>query len=235
MSNKGGVGKTTIAVNLAFLLSQKYNVGLLDADVHGPNAPKMSGIGRKKLKIVGDKIIPVKVNNNFWMMSIAFLTERESQPIIWRGPLKTKLINQFITDVKWPNLDFLIVDLPPGTGDETITIMQLLKENSKAIIVSMPQEVSLMDAEKVINMSKKFRISMAGLIENMSGEIFGKGTVEKFAKNNKINFLGKIDLDKVIVDSSNTGKPFILDKYTNAYSQFNNIAKKIVNVNKNLK
>jgi len=228
MSNKGGVGKTTVAVNFAFLLSKKYNVGLLDADIHGPNAPKMLGLGRKELTVVDNKIIPAKINNNLYLMSVEFLTESRSQPIAWRGPLKTKLINQFITDVKWPNLDFLIVDLPPGTGDETITIMQTLRENSGTVIVSMPQEVSLMDAEKVVNMSKDFGIPVVGIIENMSGEIFGQGGVKKFAEKNKINFLGKIDLDKAITDSSNKEKPFISDKQTRPCGQFNKIAQEII-------
>jgi len=228
MSNKGGVGKTTVATNLAFLLSEEYKVGLLDADVHGPNVPKMLGLERKKLTIVDNKIIPLKIENNFWVISVDFLTESQSQPIVWRGPLKTKIINQFITDVRWPDLDFLIVDLPSGTGDETITIMQLLKENSGAVIVSMPQEVSLMDAEKVVNMLKEFGIPIVGIIENMSGEIFGQGETEKFAKKNKINFLGQIDLNKSITDSSNTGRPFILDKKTESCNQFNKIAQKII-------
>ena len=228
MSNKGGTGKTTVAVNLAFMLSKKYNVGLLDADIHGPNAPKMLGLGRKKLTVIGNKIIPVKINDKFCMMSVEFLSDDKSQPIVWRGPLKTKLIGQFITDVKWPDLDFLIVDLPPGTGDETITIMQLLKENSNAVIVSTPQKVSLLDAEKVINMAKEFNIPIAGLIENMSSEIFGQGNVETFAKKNKIIFLGKIDLDKAIADSSNAGRLFTSSKRTNSYNQFNDIVQKII-------
>ena len=228
MSNKGGTGKTTVAVNLAFLLSEKHKVGLLDADIHGPNAPKMLGIKNEKLSVADDKIIPIKIKDNFYVMSVEFLSENQSQPIIWRGPLKTKLINQFIIDVKWPDLDFLIVDLPPGTGDETITIMQSLKENSQAVIVSTPQQVSLLDVEKVVNMAKEFSIPIAGLIENMSGEIFGQGNVEKFAEEKEINFLGKISLSKEIADSSNNGKPFVLKKETESYNQFNNIVQEII-------
>ncbi|NCF75349.1 MAG: P-loop NTPase [Xanthomonadaceae bacterium] len=228
MSNKGGTGKTTVAVNLAFLLSKKYSVGLLDADIHGPNAPKMLGMERQKLAVVNNKIIPAKVGNNLYVMSVDFLSENQSQPIVWRGPLKTKLINQFISDVEWPNLNFLVVDLPPGTGDETITIMQLLKENSKAIIVSTPQEVSLMDVEKIVNMAREFKIPIAGLIENMSGDIFGKGNVKKFADEQKVRFLGEIGLSKIIANSSNSGHPFVLEESTNSYKQFNNIVQKII-------
>jgi len=159
-------------------------------------------------------------------MSVGFLTEESNQPIIWRGPLKTKLLRQFISDVKWPELDFLIVDLPPGTGDETITVMQLLKENSFSVVVSTPQEVSKIDAEKAIEVSKKFGIPVIGLVENMSGEIFGSGKIEKFAKNNGINFLGRIELDKTITESSNNGKPFVLEN-NKASEEFNKIVEKI--------
>ncbi len=228
MSNKGGTGKTTIAVNLAFLLSKKHRVGLLDADIHGPNAPKMLGMKRQELEVINNKIIPAKLGDNLYIMSVDFLSENQSQPIVWRGPLKTKLINQFISDVEWPSLDFLIVDLPPGTGDETITIMQLLKKNAEAIIVSTPQEVSLMDVEKIVNMAKEFKIPIAGLIENMSGNIFGKGNVEKFAKGQKIRFLGEIELSKIIAASSNYGQPFVLKENTDSYKQFNNIVQKII-------
>jgi len=228
MSNKGGVGKTTIAVNLAYSLSEEnYKVGLLDVDVHGPNVPEMLGLKNKRVEAENEKIVPIKFNDNLYVMSVAFLTENQDQPVIWRGPLKTKLINQFIDDVKWPKLDFLIVDLPPGTGDETITIMQILKENSSSIIVSTPQKVSIIDARKAINVSKEFGIPIIGLIENMSGEVFGTGTVEELAKNTKVTFLGKLSMDKIITDFSNKGRPFMVDKKIKAYAEFKNIIEKI--------
>ena len=230
MSNKGGVGKTTIAVNLATVLSKDYKVGLMDVDIHGPNVPKMLGLKDKRPKILNGKVIPIKINNNLCVMSIAFLTENQNDPIIWRGPLKTKLIQQFIDDVKWPKLDYLIVDLPPGTGDETITIMQLLKDSSSSIIVSTPQEVSILDAKKAINTSREFGIPIIGLIENMSGQIFGSGRVERFAKDNKIKFLGRLELDKTIADSSNKGKPFVMNKNTKSSHQFNEIVKEIIEI-----
>jgi len=225
MSNKGGVGKTTVAVNLAYALMKDYKVGILDADIHGPNVPKMLGIENEKPEAAEDKMLPIKIKN-LYVMSVGFLTEESNQPIIWRGPLKTKLLRQFISDVKWPELDFLIVDLPPGTGDETITVMQLLKENSFSVVVSTPQEVSMIDAEKAIEVSKKFGIPVIGLVENMSGEIFGSGKIEKFAKNNGINFLGRIELDKTITESSNNGKPFVLEN-NKASEEFNKIVEKI--------
>jgi len=233
MSNKGGVGKTTVAVNLAYSLSEEgYKVGLLDIDIHGPNAPEMLGLKNKRVEAENEKIVPVKFNDNLYIMSIAFLTENQDQPVIWRGPLKTKLINQFIEDVKWPKLDFLVVDLPPGTGDETITIMQILKEDSGSIIVSTPQKVSVMDARKAITVSKKFDIPIIGLIENMSGDVFGIETVEKLAENTKVTFLGKLSMDKTITDFSNKGKPFMVNKKIKAYTEFKNIIEKI---KKNLK
>lgn len=233
MSNKGGVGKTTVAVNLAYSLSEEdYKIGLLDIDIHGPNVSEMLGLKNKRVEVENEKIVPVKFNDNLYIISIAFLTEDQNQPVIWRGPLKTKLINQFIDDVKWPKLDFFIVDLPPGTGDETITIMQILKEGSGSIIVSTPQEVSVVDARKAINVSKKFDIPIIGLIENMSGEIFGSGTVEKLANDTKVTFLGRLSINKAIADFSNKGKPFMVDKKIKAYTEFKSIIERI---KKNLK
>jgi len=226
ISNKGGVGKTTVAVNLAYALMKDFKVGLLDADIHGPNVPKMLGIESEKPKTIEDKIVPIKIDN-LYVMSVGFLTENSNQPIIWRGPLKTKLLGQFITDVNWPELDFLIVDLPPGTGDETMTVMQLLREHSFSVVVSTPQEVSMIDAEKAIGVSKKFGIPVIGLVENMSGEVFGSGKIEDFAKENNINFLGRIELDKIITESSNKGKPFVSEN-NKASKEFKSIVKKII-------
>lgn len=226
ISNKGGVGKTTIAVNLAYFLSQKgYKTGLLDVDIHGPNVPKMLSI-KKNVEVKGDKIIPIKFNENLYIMSIDFLMQ-DRRAVIWRGPLKTKLISQFINDVEWPELDFLIVDLPPGTGDETITIMQLLNKNSGSIIVSTPQSVSILDAKRAIDTSKEFKIPIVGIIENMSNSIFGSGTVEKLAKEEKINFLGAISLDKSITEYSDKGIPFISRK-TKSSKEFEKIIKNIM-------
>ena len=227
MSNKGGVGKTTIAVNLAYLLSEKYKVGLLDVDIHGPNAPKMLGVSETHAESSNEKIVPIRVNENLYMMSIAFLTEKQNEAVIWRGPLKSKLIMQFVNDVSWPDLDFLIVDLPPGTGDETITIMQLLKENSGAIIVSTPQEVSIMDAKKAINLCKNFNVEILGLIENMSGEIFGKGKVKELAQKENVKFLGSLGMSKEINNFSNAGKPFVSDKNLAATKEFKEIVKNL--------
>ncbi|RLG21466.1 ATP-binding protein [Candidatus Micrarchaeota archaeon] len=224
MSNKGGVGKTTIAVNLAVALSKRKRVGLLDADIHGPNVPKMLGLEGKRLKVDGDKISPIQYNENLFVVSVAFLLKDEKDAVIWRGPLKSKLIQQFVQDIKWPELDFLIVDLPPGTGDETITVMQLLKENAASIIVSTPQEVSLLDVKKALNMCRSFGIEVIGVIENMSGKIFGSGNVKRFAEKENVTFLGSIPLEAEISRSSDEGKPIA----AGSSELFTSIADKVI-------
>jgi len=227
LSNKGGVGKTTVAVNLAAALSENYKTGILDVDIHGPNVPKMLGMEGKRIEIENEKMLPVRVKENLWAMSIAFVADDDSKPIIWRGPLKIKLLNQFRADVAWPQLDYLIMDLPPGTGDETISVMQMFKENSSSVIVSMPSDVSLLDVRKVVRMSREFSIPVKGLIENKSGSVFGAGAAEKFANEQNIPFLGRINLLSEINKSANDGKPFVLDRNNEATCDFLEIVKKI--------
>lgn len=234
MSNKGGVGKTTFAVNLAHSLAESFRVGLLDVDIHGPNVPKMLNLGNKKLGVANNKLVPLKLGN-LYIISTAFLLENQNQPLVWRGPIKTKLIKQFIEDVAWPKLDFLVIDLPPGTGDETITIMQSLGKNSGSVIVSTPQMVSLMDAKKAVQVSNEFKIPVIGIVENMSGKIFGSGSVKAFAEKTEINFLGNLDLDKQITLSSNSGQPFVKDKKSNASKQFQHIVNNILEIIKKIK
>ncbi|MBT8378171.1 MAG: Mrp/NBP35 family ATP-binding protein, partial [Ignavibacteria bacterium] len=181
-SGKGGVGKTTVSINLACgLILKGHTAGILDADVTGPNVPKMLGVS-EQLTTSDNRIIPQK-KNGVEVVSLASMVPEE-QAIIWRGPLRSKLLNQFIGDVEWGNLDFLIADLPPGTGDEVITMTTKLKPDM-AIIVTTPQEVSLIDSKRAIAMAKKMEILNIGLVENMSGlfcpncgcniELFGKG------------------------------------------------------------
>ncbi len=209
MSGKGGVGKTTVAVNLAYAFSEKgFKVGLLDVDIHGPNIPKMLNLEDKKLIVKDKRMIPVQYNDRIKVISFGFLLEK-SDAVIWRGPMKHNLIKQFLQEVEWGDLDFLLIDFPPGTGDEAISISQLLKDITGSIIVSTPQEVALLDAVKAIDFSEKTEIPVLGLIENMSGEVFGKGRVEDTAKEKGIEFLGRIKLNPEIRKSGDIGIPFI--------------------------
>ena len=224
MSGKGGVGKTTVAVNLAVKLSEKHKVGLLDIDIHGPNVPKMLGMEGVQIRGENGKMAPAMYNNNLGVISIGFMLKEKGSPIIWRGPLKHKAISQFINDVEWGELDYFIADLPPGTGDESMSIVELLPKGAEAVIVSTPQEVSLLDVEKSLNFARKMGLSVIGVIENMSGEVFGTGEVEAFAKRENIPFLGKIALDGEISKAGDSGKPFVLSPGNSA---FDKIAEKI--------
>lgn len=228
LSGKGGVGKTTIAVNLAFALSEKgFNTGLLDVDIHGPNVPKMLNLENKRLSNEDDKFLPVEVNRNLHVLSIAFLLERKENAVIWRGPMKHKVIKQFIEDTKWGNLEYLVIDFPPGTGDEAISVSQILNNIKGSLIVSTPQKVALIDVSKAIDFSRHVNIPVIGLIENMSGDIFGKGTVSEFAESQNVNFLGSLELEKTIAEMSDKGKPFVsIDSKISR--SFEKIANKII-------
>jgi len=237
MSGKGGVGKSTVAVNLALTLSMEgYKVGILDADIHGPNIPKMLGIEDKKPDVIDSKIIPVSVLN-LKVMSMAFLLPDTDSPVIWRGPLKMKAISQFTNDVAWKDLDYMIIDLPPGTGDEPLSIAQLLKSDG-AIIVTTPQDVALLDSRKAVNFAKQLNVPVVGIIENMSGlicphcgkeiDLFKKGGGEKASKELNVPFLGRIPIEMKIVESSDSGIPFVLNNgNSKAKEAFKNIILKV--------
>ena len=170
LSGKGGVGKSTVSVNLAYALSAHgKKVGLLDLDMHGPNVPKMLGIEDHKLAMMDDRIEPVHVTGNLSVISMAFLLPDTSTPIIWRGPMKMAAIQQFLTEVNWGSLDYLVVDLPPGTGDEALTIAQLAPNVRGAVVVTTPQDVATMDARKSAKFIEKLGLPVIGIIENMSG------------------------------------------------------------------
>jgi Mrp family chromosome partitioning ATPase len=221
LSGKGGVGKSTVSVNLAYALSATgKKVGLLDLDMHGPNIPKMLGIEDHKLGVSGDSIEPVRITGNLSVISMAFLLPDTSTPIIWRGPMKMAAINQFLSEVNWGSLDYLVVDLPPGTGDEALTIAQLAPNVRGAVIVTTPQDVATMDARKSAKFIEKLGLPVIGIIENMSGmicphcgeqvDLFGKGGGKKIATELNVPFLGEIPLDIEMRKAGDEGRPFIV-------------------------
>ena len=233
-SAKGGVGKSTFATNLALALNQiGCKVGLLDADIYGPSIPKMFGI-EEKPKSDGQKLEPIN-KYNIQCMSIGFLTDQQT-PMIWRGPMVTSAIKTFTQKVNWKDLDFIIVDMPPGTGDTQLTFSQEIKMDG-AIIVSTPQEVALMDVKRGIKMFEKLGVKILGLVDNMSyfiGDdnkrynIFGEGGVNKVAKEFKKEFLGEIPINSEVGKSGDMGKPIVKSNPEHEISEiYLNFAKKI--------
>lgn len=206
-SGKGGVGKTFISVNVALALAQKgYKTGLLDADIDCPNVTNMLKIKGKFRANKEKKIIPLE-KKGVKIVSIGPMLKNEEESLLWRGPIIARAVEQLIYDVDWGDLDFLIVDLPPGTSDVPISIMQLLN-NQEVIIITTPQELALLDAKKSASMAKKLKIPIKGIIENMSGSIFGQGGGKALAKKLGVVFLGSIPLKKEFNDFSNTNENF---------------------------
>ncbi|KAF5088061.1 Iron-sulfur cluster carrier protein [anaerobic digester metagenome] len=221
LSGKGGVGKSTVAVNLAYALSNHgKQVGLLDLDIHGPNVPKMLGIEDHKLLADQNKIVPVKVTGSLQVVSMAFLLPEKHAPVIWRGAMKSGAIKQFLEDTAWGSLDYLVVDLPPGTGDEALTIAQMAPNLRGAVIVTTPQEVSTLDSTKAITFVEQLGLKVIGVIENMSGficphcgeevDLFGKGGGERIAQEHNVPFLGSLPLDPEVRKAGDEGRPFII-------------------------
>ncbi len=220
MSGKGGVGKTSVAVNLAYALSLSgKNIGLLDIDLHGPNIARMLGIEASSLYGSESGIKPVEVTPKLKAVSMALTGANADQPIIWRGPMKAGVIKQFLSDVDWGELDYLIIDSPPGTGDEPLSACQLIQNLSGAVIVTTPQDVAILDARRSISFAKEMNIPFIGVVENMSGficphcgketNIFKKGGGEKAALEMGAQFLGRIPFDPQLVELSDSGKPFV--------------------------
>ena len=224
ISGKGGVGKSTVTVNLAAafaLQGHEARVGVLDADIHGPCVPKMLGL--KGHKLVGGPsgaILPVTGQQGIKVVSMDFLLPNDEAPVIWRGPLKMRIIQQFLADIEWGDLDFLFIDLPPGTGDEPLSVIQLISDIDGVIIVTMPSEVSQMVVKKAITFARQLSVPVIGIIENMSGfvcpecgaklDIFKTGVDKQVAEAFSISYLGKIPIDPEVCFDSDSGTPFVV-------------------------
>jgi len=224
VSGKGGVGKSVTTVNLAIALAlhgHRNKVGILDADIHGPSVPKMLGIRGRSLKAGPAGMLPVSGPFGVKVVSMDFLLPNDDTPVIWRGPLKMSAIRQFLSDVIWGQLDFLLIDLPPGTGDEPLSVMQFLPEMDGVIIVTIPSEVSQIVVKKAVTFTRELKIPIIGIVENMSSficpkcgsesSIFRTGGGMKIAEDLNVPFIGSIPLDPRICEASDIGKPFIVE------------------------
>lgn len=241
ISNKGGVGKSMLAVNLAVALgTRKKAVGLLDIDIHGPSVTKMLGIDnpQESMQIVGEKIIPAEAYG-IKVVGMGFLLGDSDAPVIWRGPIKANVVRQFLGDVSWGELDYLVIDSPPGTGDEPLTICQMIPGLDGAIIITTAQEIALLDSRKAVKFAQKLNVPVLGIVENMSwltcpkcGErinLFGQGNGEEIARGLGVNFLGTLPFDPQMVVAGDSGRPIVLDpEKSDAGKVLNTIADRIV-------
>lgn len=223
MSGKGGVGKSLVTVNLAAALTAEgKRVGVLDADIHGPTVPKMLGMKGARLEASAEGgIIAPTSPSGIKVASMDFLLPTQDSPVIWRGPLKMSAIRQLLSDVEWGDLDYLLVDLPPGTGDEALTVLQLLQDIDGVVIVTMPNEVSGQVVEKSVSFARQMKAPVIGIVENMSYlicphcgdriDLFGRGVGEGIANRMGVPFLGAIPLEPGVAKASDTGKPFVME------------------------
>ncbi|MBP7736909.1 MAG: Mrp/NBP35 family ATP-binding protein [Spirochaetes bacterium] len=243
LSGKGGVGKSTVAVNLAVSLAEKkFRTGLLDIDIHGPSVPKL--LGMELGQVVGTsngKMTPVPYNEFLKVISIGFLLQDHDTAVIWRGPMKYTVIKQFLSEVEWGDLDYLIVDSPPGTGDEPLSVCQLIDNADGAVVVTTPQDVALIDVRKSVSFCKQLNMPVIGVIENMSGftcphcgketNIFKNGGGRKMAEDMGVPYLGEIPIESHIVASGDSGNPFHGNngaEKTPAHKSFSNIVDTIL-------
>jgi len=225
LSGKGGVGKSTVAVNLATALRMAgKRVGLLDADIHGPSIPTMLGLEGSCVTGQDGELLPVEVQG-LKVLSLGFFLRNLDDAVIWRGPMKMGVIKQFLTDVAWGDLDFLIIDSPPGTGDEPLSVCQIIGRMDGAVIVTTPQRVAAVDVRKSITFCRRLGVPVIGIVENMSGfacprcgevtEILGSGGGRKIATDMGVPFLGSLPIDPKIVEASDGGRAFI-DRFPNS-------------------
>ncbi|MCD6308220.1 MAG: Mrp/NBP35 family ATP-binding protein [Candidatus Latescibacteria bacterium] len=240
LSGKGGVGKSTVAANIAVALAGKgHAVGLLDIDIHGPSIPGMLNLAGSSIFSNDKRMLPVEFTPNLKVMSIGFLTPNDKDAVIWRGPMKYGVIKQFLTDVDWGALDYLVVDSPPGTGDEPLSIAQMVVPKARAVVVTTPQKVSLDAVGRCVTFCRKLDLPVAGIIENMSGfecphcgqhiDLFDSGGGETLAKEMDVPFLGKIPIDIEIVKGGDTGEPIVLkNREGNTARIFNTITGSVV-------
>jgi ATP-binding protein involved in chromosome partitioning len=241
ISGKGGVGKSTVAVNLAVALAMHGHadrIGILDADIHGPSVPRMLGLTGQRLQVGPPGAFPASGMLGIKVVSMDFLLPDENAPVIWRGPLKMTAIRQFLSEIVWGDLDILLIDLPPGTGDEPLSIAQLLPEMDGVVIVTIPSKVSQVVVKKSITFARQLGMPIIGVIENMSGficphcgkksDIFESGGGRKIAEELNIAFLGSIPIDQEICEDADRGEPFIVEHPNSAASKsFMEIVKKI--------
>jgi ATP-binding protein involved in chromosome partitioning len=241
ISGKGGVGKTSVVVNLAAALKKREMiVGIFDADVHGPSIPKMVGIKTEMRDVLHGShgIDPVVTEHGLKVMSVALIWPTDMTPIMWRGQYKARVLRQFLSSIKWHEMDFLFVDLPPGTGDEPITIMKSIPDLDGLVVVTTPQEISTIVCSKAINAAKELKTPVLGLIENMSSyqcpdcgrieHFFGKGRGKKLARTFGLPFLGGIPLDGQYSEAADTGVPIVF-KYPDSLT-----AKAMMDITDNL-
>lgn len=246
LSGKGGVGKSTVSANLAVSLAGAgKKVGLLDIDLHGPSIPNIMGLKGKRLVSDSDgRIAPVQVTENLSVISVGMMLSSEKDPVIWRGPMKYNVIRQFLKDTKWGDLDYLVVDSPPGTGDEPLAVAQMVGTDAWAVVVTTPQDVAISDVRRSVSFCNSLDLRVWGILENMSGmvcphcgemiDVFKVGGGEKLAAEMRVPFLGRIPLDPNIVNSGDNGQPFVQAfADSKAAKAFTTLIEPFINHNKN--